>query len=70
VELLKMVEETLDALFEMMLPVPLEMVRSLVEGIDTVMQRYSPSDSASTVPAIINYLQELPVRHPAGCGPS
>lgn len=40
VELLKAVEEALDALFEMHLPIPLEMVRSLVEGMDSVLQRY------------------------------
>jgi hypothetical protein len=42
VELLKMVEEALDALFAMRLPVPLEMVRSLVEGIDAQLQRLGP----------------------------
>ncbi len=42
VELLKAVEEALDALFAMRVPIPLEMVRSLVEGIDAVLQRCSP----------------------------
>lgn len=39
VEMLKMAEESLDALFAMKLPVPLDVARSLVEGIDTVLQR-------------------------------
>ena len=45
VEMLKMAEESLDALFAMKLPVPLDVARSLVEGIDTVLQRSDPTSS-------------------------
>ena len=39
VELLKMANEAVDALFAMGLPVPLGVVRSLVEGVDGILQR-------------------------------
>jgi hypothetical protein len=37
--MLKMAEESLDALFAMRVPVPLDVARSLVEGIDSILQR-------------------------------
>jgi len=38
--MLKMAEESLDALFAMRVPVPLDVARSLVEGIDSILQGY------------------------------
>ncbi|EIE26922.1 DUF810-domain-containing protein [Coccomyxa subellipsoidea C-169] len=40
VEMLKMAEDSVDALFAMRVPVPLDVARSLVEGIDSILQRY------------------------------
>lgn len=39
VEMLKMAGEAVDALFAMDLPMPLGVVRSLAQGIDTTLQR-------------------------------
>lgn len=36
-----MAEESLDALFAMRVPVPLDVARSLVEGIDSILQGYA-----------------------------
>lgn len=39
IETIKIVTETLEALFDMKLPVPPGVVRALVEGLDGAMQR-------------------------------
>ena len=39
VETMKIADETLDALFDMELPLPRPVVRSLAEGIDTILQK-------------------------------
>jgi len=39
---MKFAEEMLDALFDMELPLPRPVVRSLAEGIDSVLQKYAP----------------------------
>ena len=36
---MKIADETLDALFDMELPLPRPVVRSLAEGIDTILQK-------------------------------
>ena len=38
---MKFAEEMLDALFGMELPLPRPVVRSLAEGIDSVLQKYA-----------------------------
>jgi len=38
---MKFAEEMLDALFDMELPLPRPVVRSLAEGIDSVLQKYA-----------------------------
>ena len=39
---MKIADETLDALFDMELPLPRPVVRSLAEGIDTILQKCAP----------------------------
>jgi hypothetical protein len=41
VETMKIADETLDALFDMELPLPRPVVRSLAEGIDTILQKWA-----------------------------
>ena len=38
---MKIADETLDALFDMELPLPRPVVRSLAEGIDTILQKFA-----------------------------
>ncbi|CAL8468909.1 g8450 [Coccomyxa elongata] len=71
VEMLKMAEESLDALFAMKLPVPLDVARSLVEGIDTVLQRYveglmgrvgSPDALKPPLPPLTRYKRDVALK--------
>lgn len=51
---MKIADETLDALFDMELPLPRPVVRSLAEGIDTILQKCALSiDSPNKYQTII-----------------
>ena len=45
---MKIADETLDALFDMELPLPRPVVRSLAEGIDTILQKCLRNTSTLT----------------------
>ena len=38
-EIIKIATETIEGLFAMQLPLPVDLVRCLTEGIDSIMQR-------------------------------
>ena len=52
VELLKMAGEAVDALFAMDLPMPLGIVRSLAQGIDTTLQRCARAAEHTHLPCL------------------
>ncbi|CAK0780416.1 hypothetical protein CVIRNUC_005046 [Coccomyxa viridis] len=74
VETMKIADETLDALFDMELPLPRPVVRSLAEGIDTVLQKYvdalmqdvgSPASLKPPIPPLTRYKRDVVAKQQA-----
>ncbi len=51
---MKIADETLDALFDMELPLPRPVVRSLAEGIDTILQKCADNSTHTCVQSCLN----------------
>ncbi|KAK9853634.1 hypothetical protein WJX84_004098 [Apatococcus fuscideae] len=68
IEIVKIATETIEGLFGMQLPLPVDLVRCLTEGIDAVLQRYakavqeqvgSPDVYIPPPPALTRYKKDL-----------
>ncbi|KAK9849672.1 hypothetical protein WJX84_011250, partial [Apatococcus fuscideae] len=71
VEIIKIATETVEGLFAMQLPLPVDLVRCLTEGIDSILQRYakavqeqagSPDVFIPPPPALTRYKKDLAVK--------